>query len=54
MRNDVSFRDYAIAPCGTLNLELNYLKVSGFLDARKLYVRSLGGMRFLENLRSSW
>ena len=32
----VSFQDYAIVACGTLNMELNHLKDSGFLDARKI------------------
>jgi len=32
----LSFRDYSIVACGTLNLELNYLKDAGFLDARKI------------------
>ncbi len=36
MENRVSFQDYAIVACGTVNLELNYLKDSGFLDARKI------------------
>jgi hypothetical protein len=36
MENRVSFRDYAIIACGTLNMELNYLRNSGFLDARKI------------------
>jgi hypothetical protein len=36
MENRVSFRDYAIVACGTVNLELNYLKGSGFLDAKKI------------------
>jgi hypothetical protein len=36
MENRVSFRDYAIVACGTLNMELNHLKDSGFLDARKI------------------
>jgi len=36
MTSAASFRDYAIVSCGTLNLELNYLKESGFLDARKI------------------
>jgi len=36
MTNATSFRDYAIVSCGTLNLELNYLQHSGFLDARKI------------------
>ena len=36
MENRASFRDYAIVACGTLNMELNHLKDSGFLDARKI------------------
>jgi len=36
MEKRVSFRDYAIVACGTVNLELNYLKDSGLLDARKI------------------
>jgi len=36
MQNHASFRDYAIVACGTLNMELNYLRDSDFLDARKI------------------
>jgi len=36
MENRASFQDYAIVACGTVNLELNYLKDSDFLDARKI------------------
>ena len=36
MENRVSFRDYAIVACGTLNMELNHLKDKGPLDARKI------------------
>jgi hypothetical protein len=36
MEKNVSFRDYAIVACGTLNMELNNLKDGGFLDARKI------------------
>jgi len=36
MGNRVSFRDYAIVACGTLNMELNYLRDSGFLNAKKI------------------
>ena len=36
MEERLSFRDYSIVACGTLNLELNYLKDAGFLDARKI------------------
>ena len=31
-----TFQDYAIVACGTLNMELNYLRDAGFLDARKI------------------
>jgi hypothetical protein len=31
-----SFKDYAIVSCGTLSPELNYLKNSKFLDAKKI------------------
>ena len=36
MEKHVSFQEYAIVACGTLNMELNHLKGSGFLDARKI------------------
>ena len=36
MEERLSFRDYSIVACGTLNLELNYLKHVGFLNARKI------------------
>ena len=36
IESHLSFRDYAIVACGTLNMELNHLKDSGFLDARKI------------------
>jgi hypothetical protein len=36
MEKRVSFQDYAIVACGTLNMELKYLRNSGFLDARKI------------------
>jgi hypothetical protein len=36
MEKRVSFQDYAIVACGTLNMELNYLRNSGFLDASKI------------------
>jgi len=40
MEKHVSFQDYAIVACGTLNMELNHLKDSGVLDARKtLYTK---------------
>ena len=33
MEKHVSFQDYAIVACGTLNMELNHLRDSGLLDA---------------------
>jgi hypothetical protein len=36
MEKSVSFQDYAIVACGTLNMELNHLRDSGVLDARKI------------------
>jgi len=36
MEKRVSFQDYAIVACSTLNMELNHLKDSGFLDAMKI------------------
>jgi hypothetical protein len=36
MGNSVSFQNYTIVACGTLNMELNHLRDSGFLDARKI------------------
>lgn len=36
MEKRVTFQDYAIVACGTLNMELNHLRDSGFLDARKI------------------
>ena len=36
MGDRISFQDYAIVACGTLNMELNCLKDSGVLDARKI------------------
>jgi len=35
--NHVSFSDIAIVSCGTLSLELIYLKQEGFLDTKHLF-----------------
>ena len=40
--NNVSFTDIAIVSCGTLSLELNYLKKEGFLDTEYLYFTTPG------------
>jgi len=36
MEKRASFRDYAIVACGTLNMEINHLRDTGFLDAGKI------------------
>ncbi|MFW5936829.1 MAG: DUF1638 domain-containing protein [Desulfosalsimonas sp.] len=37
-----SFSDIAIVSCGTVSLELNYLKKEGFMDAKQLYFTTPG------------
>lgn len=37
-----TFEDIAIVSCGTLSLELNYLRKEGFLDARHVYYTTPG------------
>ena len=37
-----TFRDYAVIACGTLNEEMNRLKESGFLDAKKIFFTKPG------------
>ncbi len=39
---DISFSDIAIVSCGTLSLELNYLKEEGFLDTEHLFYTTPG------------
>ena len=40
MEKHVSFQDYTIVACGTLNSELNHLKETGFLNAKRiLYIK---------------
>jgi len=41
MKN-VSFADIAVVSCGTLSLELNYLKKEGFLDTNCLHFTTPG------------
>jgi hypothetical protein len=52
MQNDLSFRDYAIVACGTLNMELNHLKESGVLDARKILYTKPGRHEIPSELES--
>jgi hypothetical protein len=40
--SEVSFSDIAIVSCGTLSLELNYLKDEGFLDTDHVYYTTPG------------
>jgi hypothetical protein len=40
--NNESFADIAIVSCGTLSLELNYLKKEGFLDTSHLFFTTPG------------
>jgi hypothetical protein len=42
MMNNPSFADIAIVSCGTLSLELNYLKKTGFLDAPHIFYTTPG------------
>lgn len=48
----ISFHDYAIVACGTLNMELNYLKNVGILDARKILYTKPGRHEVLRELES--
>ena len=52
MENRVSFQDYAIVACGTLNLELNFLKDTGFLDAKKILYTTPGRHEIPRELES--
>jgi hypothetical protein len=40
--DNISFSDIAIVSCGTLSLELNYLKETGFLDAAHIFFTTPG------------
>jgi hypothetical protein len=40
--DSVSFEHIAIVSCGTLSIELNYLKETGFLDSQHLYYTAPG------------
>jgi len=52
MANHVSFRDYAIVACGTVNMELNFLRDSGFLDAAKILYTKPGRHEIPRELES--
>ena len=40
--NNISFADIAIVSCGTMSLELNYLKQEGFLDTQHIFYTTPG------------
>ena len=42
MNQQVSFANIAIVSCGTLSLELNYLRAQGFLDTQHLFFTTPG------------
>ena len=48
----VSFKGYAIVACGTMNMELNHLRNSGFLDARKILYTKPGRHEIPRELES--
>ncbi len=52
MEKHVSFQDYAIVACGTLNMELNRLKDIGFLDARNILYTKPGRHELPRELES--
>ena len=52
MENRALFQDYAIVACGTVNMELNYLKGSGFLDAKKILYTKPGRHEVPQELES--
>jgi hypothetical protein len=52
MENHASFREYAIVACGTLNMELNHLRDSGFLDAKKILYTKPGRHEVPQELES--
>ena len=40
--NNISFADIAVVSCGTMSLELNYLKQEGFLDTQHIFYTTPG------------
>ena len=52
MEDRFYFQDYAIVVCSTLNVELNYLRDSGFLDARRILYIKPGHHKILRELES--
>jgi hypothetical protein len=52
MEEQLSFKDYAVVSCGTLAPELNYLKMQGFLDAKKIVYTTPGRHEVLKELET--
>jgi len=52
MENRVAFQNYAIVAYGTLNMEPNHLRDSGFLDARKILYTKPGRHEVCQELES--
>ena len=52
MENNPSFQNYAIVACGTMNMELNHLRDSGFLDANKILYTKPGRHEMPRELES--
>jgi uncharacterized protein DUF1638 len=40
--NNISFADIAVVSCGTMSIELNYLKQEGFLDTQHIFYTTPG------------
>jgi len=52
MEKHISFKDYVIISCGTLSPELNHLRKSSFLDAKKIIYTTPGRHEVLKELES--
>jgi len=52
IENRLSFQDYAIVSCGILNMELNYLRDSGFLNTKKILYTKPGRHEMSQELES--
>lgn len=52
MKNQTSFQDYAIVACGTLNMELNYLRDTGAIDTTKIIYTKPGRHEIPRELES--
>jgi len=52
VKEELSFKDYAVVSCGTLAPELNYLRKQDFLDAKKLVYTTPGRHEVIKELES--